>query len=530
MKITSSSTLGTSPDRKQTLDRKIDGVSAMESISYLHHAPTTFLGSRDGDYPPTRSFKDAKDICFAETVKLWTIAGPIAFNLLCYYGINSSTAIFVGHIGDVELSAVAISLNVIGNFSFGFLYGMASALETLCGQAFGAGQVGLLGIYLQRSWIIMTIACSCLLPIYIYAAPVLKLLGQDENIADVAGKLCIQIIPQMFSMAINFPTQKFLQAQSKVSFLSLFGFATLVLHIGLLCVFLKVFGWGMSSAAAAFNISSWAMTLAQVVYIVGWCRDGWKGLSWLAFKDLWSFAKLSVASAIMLCLEIWYFMTILVITGHLDNAVIAVGSLAICMNVNGWEAILFVGINVAISVRVSNELGSAHPRAAEYSVIVAITEALLLGILFGVVIMAAKDNFAIIFTNSKEMQQAVSRIAFLLSITMVINSVQHVISGVAVGGGWQALVAYINLFCYYIVGLPTGFFLGYRTSMRVEGIWVGMIFGTVLQTLILLYILYKTNWIKEVERATETIEQWTEEELVEIDQEHKIGQELKVDL
>lgn len=120
MEISSSSSHGTSP-RKQTLQPKIDGPSVMESTSYLHHAPTTFVGSRDEDYLPIRSFKDAKNICFAETAKLWAIAGPIAFNLLCYYSINSATSIFAGHIGDLELSAVAISLSVISTFSFGFL-------------------------------------------------------------------------------------------------------------------------------------------------------------------------------------------------------------------------------------------------------------------------------------------------------------------------------------------------------------------------------------------------------------------------
>ena len=44
----------------------------------------------------------------------------------------------------------------------------------------------------------------------------------------------------------------------------------------------------------------------------------------------------------------------------------------------------------------------------------------------------------------------------------------HIFAGVAVGGGWQALVAYINLFCYYIVGLPLGFLLGYKAKIGVE--------------------------------------------------------------
>lgn len=33
--------------------------------------------------------------------------------------------------------------------------GMASALETLCGQAYGAKQYHMLGIYLQRSWLVL---------------------------------------------------------------------------------------------------------------------------------------------------------------------------------------------------------------------------------------------------------------------------------------------------------------------------------------------------------------------------------------
>ncbi|KAG6575185.1 Protein DETOXIFICATION 34, partial [Cucurbita argyrosperma subsp. sororia] len=129
------------------------------------------------------------------------------------------------------------------------------------------------------------------------------------------------------------------------------------------------------------------------------------------------------------------------------------------MNLNGWEGMLFIGINAAVSVRVSNELGLGHPRAAKYSVIVTVVESLCIGLLFAALILATKDYFAIIFTDSKEMQEAVSNLAFLLGITMVLNSVQPVISGVAVGGGWQALVAYINLFCYYVVGLPFGFLL-----------------------------------------------------------------------
>ncbi|PSS34304.1 Protein DETOXIFICATION like [Actinidia chinensis var. chinensis] len=462
----------------------------------------------DGDYRPAKGFKEVKSVFWIETAKLWRITGPIVVTILCQYGTNSVTNIFVGHIGDVELSAVSISLSVINTFSFGFMLGMGSALETLCGQAFGAGQVYMLGVYMQRSWIILSTTCIVLLPIYIFATPVLKLLGQQDDVANLAGEFTLLLIPQLFSLAINFPTQKFLQAQSKLKVLAWIGLVTLVVHIGLLWLLIYAFGWGTTGAAIAFDISSWAAAVAQVVYVVGWCKDGWHGLSRAAFKDIWPFVRLSLASAVMLCLEVWYMMSISILTGHLDNAVIAIGSLSICMNINGYEGMLFIGINAAISVRVSNELGFRHPRAAKYAVYVTVFQSFLIGIFFMVLILATRNYFAIIFTSSKDMQQAVANLAYLLGFTMVLNSVQPVISGVAVGGGWQALVAYINLGCYYIFGLPLGYFLGYAMELGVKGLWVGMIAGTALQTLILCFVLYKTNWNKEVEQTTGRMRKW----------------------
>ncbi|KAF1860824.1 hypothetical protein Lal_00000238 [Lupinus albus] len=470
----------------------INGVGAAEEVVVV---------GEDGDYVAVKGLKEVKKVFWIETMKLWEIALPIVFNILCQYGVNSITSIFVGHLGDIQLSAVSLTNSVIGTFAFGFMLGMGSATETLCGQAFGAGQVNLLGVYMQRSWVILFATSILLLPIYIFAAPILKVLGQQKDIADLAGSFALLVIPQFLSLPLNFPTQKFLQAQSKVSVIAWVGFVALIMHIGMLWLLIYVLDWGLTGAAVAFNITSWGITVAQLVYVVGWCKEGWNGLSWLAFKDIWAFVRLSLASAIMLCLEVWYMMSVIVLAGHLDNAVIAVDSLSICMNYNGWEGMLFIGVNAAISVRVSNELGLGHPRATKYSVYVTVFQSLFIGIFFMAVILITRDYFAIIFTSSKTVQDAVSKLGCLLAVTMVLNSVQPVISGVAVGGGWQGLVAYINIGCYYLFGLPMGFLLGYKVNLGVKGLWGGMICGVVLQTLILLLILYKTNWKKEVGNA-----------------------------
>lgn len=73
------------------------------------------------DYAPVKSFEEAMSVCWKETVKLWKIAAPVAFTQLFQFLIQSITTIFIGHLGDLQLSAVSLAHNVINAIAFGFL-------------------------------------------------------------------------------------------------------------------------------------------------------------------------------------------------------------------------------------------------------------------------------------------------------------------------------------------------------------------------------------------------------------------------
>ncbi|KAE8770549.1 protein DETOXIFICATION 34-like [Hordeum vulgare] len=446
------------------------------------------------DAAAVRTAGDAARMVWEESRRLWGIGTPIAIATLSLFAVSSVTTVFVGHLGNLPLAAASIGLSVFNTFSLGFLLGMGSALETLCGQAFGAGQVAMLGVYLQRSWIVLAGAWLLLVPFYALAEPLLLAIGQDAAVAREAAR----------------------RAQSKVLVLAWVGVAGLGFHVALTYLLVAVLGMGLPGVAAAYDVSLWAIALAQAAYIVGWCADGWRGWSTAAFHDMWAFVRLSLESTVMLCLEIWYIGMITVLTGHLQDAQIAVDSLGICMNVNGWEGMIFIGLNAAISVRVSNELGSGRPRAAKHAVMVVVGESLLIGLLCMALVLIFRDSFSVIYTSDSELQHAVSRIAGLLGLTMVLNSVQPLMTsfdrmirpGVAIGGGWQGLVAYINLGCYYIFGLPLGYLLGYKFNYGVGGIWAGMLCGIALQTSILIFIVWRTDWNAEAALASSRVRKW----------------------
>ena len=44
----------------------------------------------------------------------------------------------------------------------------------------------------------------------------------------------------------------------------------------------------------------------------------------------------------------------------------------------------------------------------------------------------------------------------------------HIHIGVAIGAGWQTLVAYVNIGCNYLFGIPLGLILGLKLGLGVE--------------------------------------------------------------
>ena len=179
--------------------------------------------------------------------------------------------------------------------------GMASALETLCGQSYGAKQYHMMGIYLQRSWIILT-GCALLnVPVYLLAEPLLVLLGQDPEICIVARTISLWYIPVMFSLVGNYSLQMYLQAQSKNMIITYLAILNLGLHLFLSWLLTAKFHLGLAGVMISMIIASWIPTLGHLAYLFfGGCPLTWAGFSSAAFVDLLPKFTLSMSSGVML--------------------------------------------------------------------------------------------------------------------------------------------------------------------------------------------------------------------------------------
>ena len=189
----------------------------------------------------------------------------------------------------------------------------------------------MLGVYLQRATVVLLITAIPITVVYVLSKPILLFLGEPQKVASAAAIYVYGLIPQIFAYAVNFPIQKFLQAQSIVAPSAYISAGTLVVHLLLSWVVAYKLGLGLLGVSLVLSLSWWIIVGVQYLYILmsSRCKTTWTGFSLQAFSGLWEFFSLSAASAVMLCLETWYFQILVLIAGLLENPQLALDSLAV---------------------------------------------------------------------------------------------------------------------------------------------------------------------------------------------------------
>ncbi len=82
------------------------------------------------------------------------------------------------------------------------------------------------------------------------------------------------------------------------------------------------------------------------------------------------------------------------------------------------------------SVRVSNELGARNPKSAAFFVVVVTVISFIISIIAALIVLALRDVISYAFTEGEVVAAAVSDLCPLLALTLILNGVQPVLSGI----------------------------------------------------------------------------------------------------
>ncbi|KAL8052934.1 hypothetical protein ABFS82_05G037900 [Erythranthe guttata] len=437
------------------------------------------------------------------------LAGPMVAVTLSNYLLQVISMTMVGHLGELSLSSTAIAMSLAGVTGWSLLLGMASALETLSGQAYGAEQYEKIGTQTYTAIFSLIVVCIPLSILWICMGDVLVLLGQDPLISREAGKFIVWLTPALFGYATLQPLLRYYQMQSLITPMLISSCVTVCFHTILCWLLVFKSGLGNIGAAIAMSLSIWMNVVILGLYMKfsAKCRKTRAPISMKIFHGVGEFFRFAVPSALMVCLEWWSYELVILMSGLLTNPQLETSVLSVCMNTVYTLSGIPYGLAAAGSTRISNELGAGKPREARISLIALMLLASISAITLSTILFATRNVFGYVFSNEAEVVDYLSNMAPLLCFSVILDSLQGSLAGVARGCGWQDIGAYINLAAFYLFGIPIAGILSFWFSFRGKGLWVGVLSGATMQTLMLGIKASCTNWEKEADKAKERLVQ-----------------------
>ncbi|CAN1229986.1 Protein DETOXIFICATION 14 [Linum perenne] len=399
----------------------------------------------------------------SEVKRVSSLAAPLITINLSQYFLQVISLTMVGHLGDqlsLSSSAIAISFSSVTGFSP--TCGIACALETLCGQAYGAKQYRQFGVRVQTAIFSGILVCIPISVLWIYMEDLLLFIGQDPLISHEAGKFATRLIPALFAYATLQSLVRYFQMQSMTTPLVISSSFTLCFHVTLCWVLVFPCGFGSHGAAFAIGISYWFNVILLAVYMFSpACEKTRVPLSMELVKGMGEYFRYAIPSAGMICLEWWSFELLILMSGLLPNPELETSVLSLSL------------ATMATLYTIPEGIGAA-----------------------------ARHVLGHIFSTDKEVVDYLTTMAPLICLSVILDSVRVALSGVARGCGWQNLGAYVNLASYYICGVPLSAVLGFWMQLRGPGLWAGIQVGSFLQNILLILMTRRTDWEREVHCLT----------------------------
>ena len=437
-----------------------------------------------------------------ETKLLASSSTPLVATFALQYSMQFASIFSLGHMGRTELASASLASMSASITLIAFAQGIATSLDTLCAQSFGANQPHLVGLHLQRCMLLLFL---CLVPvgtIWMFSEAIFLGLHQSQEVASLAS-LYLKVLLIGTPGYVGFEALKrFTAAQGnfRVSTYSLFVAAPVNAILNYVLVWHPDYGFGFAGAPAAMSFSYWLMFVQMILYIkFGKSRHSWHGFSLQAFRSWGPMLSLALPGCLMTCSE-WFAYEVMAFSSSFLG-VVPLGAQAILSTTGSLVYQVPFAIAVGISSRVGNLLGAGLASPAKTATLVGVSLSVVIGFLIGVAIVALRYDWGKLFTDDLAVVVLAGRLLPLCALFNLADSVQVITAGILRGQGKQHIGGILNLIGYYIIAIPLGLVLCFKLRMGLAGLWIGMCVAIWLISIVQAYYVLKVDWLALVEEV-----------------------------
>ncbi|KAM0345093.1 hypothetical protein ACHAPU_006979 [Fusarium lateritium] len=435
--------------------------------------------------------------------ELWLIGRytvPLVATYLLQYSFSVITTTTAGHLSPDDLAAAAIGVTTMSIAGLAIYEGMATALDTLCAQAYGAGNKAGVGLHVQRMLLLMAIVTVPVGAIWICSPAFLTLILRQDDLAAKAGSFLRVSIIGIPGYASFEALKRFLQAQGDFNT----GMIVLVVcaPVNALLSWLFAFRLGMGLEGAALGAAV-ANTLRPTLLLI--CiffkkstHECWPGFTRRAFRGWGPMIRLSAAGSAVTLAEWAAFEIITVSTSYLSTMHLAAQTILTTTSIVMWH--IPFSLSVAVSTRIGHLIGGGHVAAARSITILYGILFVALGLFDGAVLFSLRNYIGPFYTSDESVRRIVADTMLAVAAFQVVDSIICGCNGVLRGLARQSVAAWVVFCVNYLAAVPIAVWLELGPlHLGLNGVWSGIIGGSAVIAAVEVVYMIRVDWRRSVE-------------------------------
>ncbi len=418
------------------------------------------------------------------------LALPLIAGQLSQIFIALTDTLMVGRLGVLPLAAATFANNVL-QVPFIFGLGFLIAVSIRVSQARGAGDRPAARAALRHGlYIALALGALTLLGGWT-AQPFLGLFRQDPEVVRAVPRyfllIAASMIPALGAMAIK----NHADAMNK----PWTPFWIMLAAAGLNVLFNWMFIYGnLGAPRMGLDGAGVATLLARILMlaaIIAWCmrakavRD-WVPVHWFR-KPEWSALReligVGLPASLQLLAEVSAFVMVTLLIGTLGTVALASHQVAITCAATIFMVPL--GLSMALTVRMGEAWGAQQRTRLRLILISGWGLALAFTALSASGFLVFNHTIAGWFITESTARALAASLLLVSAAFQVSDAIQVSAGGALRGLGDVTVPAWLAFVAYWLIAIPVGWLLAFRTNLGVTGMWWGLTLGLTITALLL---------------------------------------------
>ncbi len=426
--------------------------------------------------------KSEKNYLKKEAATTLKLGLPVIAAQLLQMSMNFVDTVMAGNLSAEALAAVAVGGAVFIPFIM-LAAGIMMAITPIVAQLYGARNIKEIGINARQGlWLSQLLAIPVFFAIRNLGI-IMALLEVTPDIIPVAlgylDAISWGIFPLCAYMALRFFNEGMSVTRPSMYF------ALIGVLVNITANYILMYGklgfpqMGAVGCGYASSLVGLVMFLGMYVFTKNhkpYQRfDIFSTFRWPEWTYLKEILRVGIPIGLSSTMEVTMFALVSLLMGSLST--VAVAGHQVAINFSAMTFMVPFGLSTAITTRVGNAIGKRSINEARRRGFVGIALATFFMSITAIIMFAIPDLITGIYTQNEAVQQVAISLLYMAAIFQISDGLQVSSYGALRGLKDTTIPMYVNLFAYWVVGLPLGYYLGITLNYGPQGLWMGLIAG-----------------------------------------------------